>query len=63
MKLRVNDGMTHGVLAILIDPWVQGGEIIVEDPSDIEPSAVHVANHALVGRCLRGGNLAHVFLA
>ena len=31
VKLRVNDGMSHGVLAILIDPRVQGGEIIVED--------------------------------
>ena len=31
VKLRVNDGMAHGVLAILIDPRVQGREIIVED--------------------------------
>ena len=30
-KLRVNDGMTHGVFAILIDPRVQGREIVVED--------------------------------
>ena len=30
-KLRVNDGMTHGVLAILIDPRVQRREIVVED--------------------------------
>ena len=30
-KLRVNDGMTHGVLAVLIDPRVQRREIVVED--------------------------------
>ena len=30
-KLRVNDGMPDGVLAILIDPRVQGREIVVED--------------------------------
>ena len=30
-ELRVNDGMPDGVLAILIDPRVQGREIIVED--------------------------------
>ena len=30
-KLRVNDGMAHGVLAVLTDPRVQGRKIVVED--------------------------------
>ena len=38
-KLRVNDGMPDGVLAVLIDPGVQGREIVVEDVGPVGPDS------------------------